>query len=242
MPLPFFFHPELAPAGQAITLGEEASKHIVTVLRMQAGEMLQLTDGKGGLATARISSDHRKKCEVQVELLEQLPQLSPQVVLAVSPLKNNTRFEWLLEKAAELGVASIAPLLCTRTEKTHLRMDRLQGILISAMLQSRQAWLPDFPEPTAFSDFLSQKIGTDGKLIAHCEDGAKVELSAQVDTLPDSRTILIGPEGDFTPDEIKEALAHGFAPVALGPTRLRTETAAIFAAALLRSRFPDPRS
>ena len=236
MPLPFFFHPDIPEQGSALTLEEDASKHIISVLRMQTGEQLLITDGRGRSAKAVITGDHRKRCVVKVEHVDLISLHRPRVTLAVSPLKNASRFEWLLEKAAELGISAIIPLICHRTEKAHLRRDRLQGILVSAMLQSRQAWLPEFPEPMTFLEYLKVAPAMPGgKFIAHCEPGDKQELNSAIPGPQDDRIILIGPEGDFTPQEIEVALAAGYEPVSLGHTRLRTETAAIFAASLLRS-------
>jgi 16S rRNA (uracil1498-N3)-methyltransferase len=201
---------------------------------------LLLTDGAGHSAEAIITGDHRKRCTVRIVSLVQVPNRTPRVTIAVSPLKNASRYEWFLEKATELGVSTIVPVICQRTEKSHLRRDRLQGILVSAMLQSQQSWLPEFPEPLTFPEYLSLASQTSGATyIAHCEPGYKKELSSVLGAPSTDRTILIGPEGDFTPQEIEAALAAGFMPVSLGDTRLRTETAAMYAAALLRSRIED---
>ena len=153
-------------------------------------------------------------------------------MLSVSLIKNSSRFEWFLEKAAEIGVTEIIPLLCERTEKEKFRSDRLQGVLISAMLQSQQTWLPHLQEPVELKNFL-QVNQFSQKFIAHCEPTNKQQLSGY-SISPSSKTvILIGPEGDFTPQEISTALENGFIPVTLGETRLRTETAGIVSAVLL---------
>lgn len=220
----------------AVVLDEDTSKHIVQVLRMKNGEQLKITDGRGNIFTCRIADDHRKKCEVTIIETSQIPNPISPISIAISPVKNNSRFEWFLEKATEIGVAEIVPLICDRTEKQQLKMERLQGILISAMLQSQQAWLPVLQEATKFNDYVKQ-AGNDAslqKLIAHCEEDKKTALSSIQSS--DHSTILIGPEGDFTSREIELALQHEFMPVSLGETRLRTETAGIVAAALLASR------
>ncbi len=218
-----------------LILEEDSSKHIISVLRMQVGEEMMLTDGKGARATAVITDDHRKKCAVRILHLDRIPGRRPRVTLAVSPLKNAARFEWLLEKATELGVTAIIPLICDRTEKAHLRKDRLTGILVSAMLQSRQSWLPELPDPMPFPEYISGIGKMDAlKFIAHCEEGEKAELRSVLTVGDPDRVILIGPEGDFTHQEIEAALHAGTVPVSLGHTRLRTETAAIYAASLLR--------
>ena len=146
-------------------------------------------------------------------------------------IKNNHRFEWFLEKATEIGVFQIVPLVCERTEKTAFKFDRMKNILISAMLQSQQSWLPILLEPIKLAGFVNQ-VGPINKYIAHCENSeAKIQLHT-CQPFTDS-VILIGPEGDFTIDEISIALQNNFIPVALGNTRLRTETAGVVAATLL---------
>jgi 16S rRNA (uracil1498-N3)-methyltransferase len=231
MALPFFYEAALEPSASSLLLDEPTSKHVVQVLRMAQGEPLRLTDGRGNLFTAQIADANRKRCQVTVSAVLQIPKPLCNVTIAVSPVKNVARFEWLLEKTTEMGVQQIVPLLCERTEKQHLRMDRLQGILVSAMLQSQQCWLPQLTEPVKFAPFVAA-VDAQQKFIAHCTDEAKFPLQQQAKGDTD-RLILIGPEGDFTPAEIVLAQQHGFVPVALGNTRLRTETAAMVAAALL---------
>jgi 16S rRNA (uracil1498-N3)-methyltransferase len=228
MALPYFFIEELA--AQSIQLDEDTSKHMISVLRMQKGEEVLLTDGKGSKAKAAITDDNRKRCVVQVLSVEKEEEPKPKVSIAISIVKNASRFEWFLEKATEIGVSEIIPLLCERTEKEKFRYDRMKGILVSAMLQSQQAWLPVLHEPTAFESVVKSSHQHQ-KYIAHCLPEQKQQLSSAIRHL--SSIILIGPEGDFTPKEISLALENGFAPVALGNTRLRTETAGIVAATLL---------
>jgi len=236
MALPYFFHPDLPLPGASVTLGEESSRHIISVLRMQSGDPLQLTDGHGKCAVATIIGDHRKRCEVRVSDIVSHPRRFPRVTLAVSPLKNASRFEWLLEKATEVGVFRIVPLLCQRTAKSQLRADRMKSILVSALLQSQQAWIPVLEPPVSLPVFLGEDAaGPVARLIAHCEPGEKPELAGMVNGLPPARTILIGPEGDFTTEEIMASLGSGYLPVGLGPTRLRTETAAFVAVVHLLS-------
>jgi 16S rRNA (uracil1498-N3)-methyltransferase len=204
---------------------------MISVLRMQKGEELLLTNGKGQKARGQIIDDNRKRCVVEISSIESEEQSQPNVSIAISITKNSSRFEWFLEKATEIGVNSIIPLLCERTAKEKFRYDRMKGILISAMLQSQQAWLPDLKQPTAFADVV-KAASEQQKFIAHCLPEQKQQLSSVL-TQPSS-IILIGPEGDFTPKEIEVALQTGFTPVALGNTRLRTETAGMVAAALLK--------
>ena len=230
MTLPFFYIADYNAGQNAIVLNEETSKHIIQVLRMKIGEQLNLTDGKGNLLTCEIIDDHKKHCVVQINSKEQIPNSGHKVSIAISLLKNSNRFEWFLEKATEIGVAEIIPLICERTEKEKFRYDRMQGICISAMLQSQQVWLPVLHEPLSFQKVVND-VNTNSKLIAHCESGVKTQLTNKL--INQSTCILIGPEGDFTPQEIEMALQRNFIPVSLGDTRLRTETAGVVAAVLL---------
>ncbi|GAB4094211.1 RsmE family RNA methyltransferase [Flaviaesturariibacter terrae] len=229
MALPYFFVADLSAA--VIQLDEPTSKHVVSVLRMERGEELLLTDGKGSKARCRIDDDNRKRCVVRVveRTTEAPPQ--PRVTIAIGLLKNVSRFEWFLEKATEIGVSEIIPLLTARTEKEKFRSDRLQGILQAAMLQSQQCWMPLLREPVVFPEVLKQE-GTQ-RFIAHCLDTGRRELAAVLQPGTD-RVLLIGPEGDFTPNEIEDAIAAGYVPVTLGDTRLRTETAGMVGSVLLR--------
>ena len=232
MSLPFFYKEDLVATSTDIVLDEATSKHIAQVLRIQNGEQLQLTNGKGDLFTAEIIDDNRKKCAVKVIQTnnEQRPTIN--VSIAISIIKNPTRFEWFLEKATEIGVSEIIPLVCERTEKTVLKMERMKNILVSAMLQSQQCWLPVLHEPTKFNE-LVKSSAQDQKFIAHCINDARRNLADLNNESLTSKIILIGPEGDFTADEIELALQNHFSAVSLGGTRLRTETAGIVAATLL---------
>ena len=232
MALPFFYISNYDGIQKQIVLDEETSKHIIQVLRMKAGEQLNLTDGKGNLLTCSIVDDHKKHCLVKVEATSYQQPATRKVSVAISLLKNSNRFEWFLEKATEIGVSEIIPLICERTEKEKFRYERMHGICISAMLQSQQVWLPVLYEPIEFNKAVIHSSAK-GKFIAHCDDGSKDQLTNQ--PINQSTLILIGPEGDFTPLEIVLAIQNEFMPVSLGKTRLRTETAGIVAATLLRT-------
>ena len=233
MALPFFYINEYTPLQKEIVLNEETSKHVVQVLRMKVGEQLNLTDGKGSLLTCEIIDDHKKQCAVEVKETSFKEQGTRKVTIAISLLKNANRFEWFLEKATEIGVAEIFPLICERTEKEKFRFDRMQGIIISAMLQSQQVWLPVLHEPVQFENFVMNKLENSTKYIAHCMDEeSKMQLHRQI-SKSSNQLICIGPEGDFNEQEIELALQTDFVPVSLGETRLRTETAAVVAATLL---------
>lgn len=235
MALPFFYSTEYYTDQKEIVLDEETSKHIVQVLRMKKGEQLNLTDGRGTLITASIVDDHKKHCLVRVDETSNVQQATRNIAIGISLLKNTNRFEWFLEKATEIGITEIIPLICERTEKEKFRHDRMQGICISAMLQSQQCWLPILHEPIAYDLLFRQEevAKRDQKFIAHCIDDAKRSLADLVNENLSSQLILIGPEGDFTKEEVESAIHHHFIPVTLGETRLRSETAGVVAATLL---------
>jgi 16S rRNA (uracil1498-N3)-methyltransferase len=230
MALPFFYVANLRD--KSLVLDEDTSKHIAGVLRMKTGEALLLTDGNGSRAQATITDDNRKRCAVQIDVLEKEAEKSSKVCIAISLLKNAPRFEWFLEKATEIGVTEIIPLVCDRTEKETFRHDRMQNILVSAMLQSQQCWLPQLHQPTAFNDVINTTT-FQHQFIAHCLPQQKQSLHGVLKKLHGTSIMLIGPEGDFTETEIEQALAKQFIPVTLGATRLRTETAGMVAAAWL---------
>ena len=232
MQLPFFYIESVDTTAKTIILDEDTSKHIVQVLRMKAGEQLNLTDGKGSLLTCGIIAEHKRHCEVEVLSSVIYPLSSNKITIAISLLKNSNRFEWFLEKATEIGVSEIIPLICERTIKEKFRYERMNGICISAMLQSQQCWLPVLHEPVVFKNVIEQSVA-EQKFIAHCMDGKKQSLiDSKISQFPNSQ-ILIGPEGDFSKEEIELALQNNFQPVSLGETRLRSETAGVVAATLL---------
>lgn len=213
-------------------MSEEEARHVVQVLRKREGDELRFTDGKGGMYTGKIAETGKKKCVL--EITERKTEPSPPaggLHIAIAPTKNINRYEWFLEKATETGLAEITPLFCAHSERKKVRLDRLEKILLSAMKQSLQTHLPQLNEPIKFSEFV-KNAAAEQRFIAHCEaDGDKNQLK---DALQKGKSvlILIGPEGDFSPEEIAAAKAAGFVPVALGNTRLRTETAGIYAAAV----------
>lgn len=245
MNLPYFYEPSITLPHYI--LSEETSKHCVQVLRMKEGEQLQLTDGKGNLFTATILKAHKKNCEVKIEdagykfqdlsvshlIAGNKQQSAGSVSIAISLLKNPTRLEWFMEKATEIGVKEIQPLICAHTEKENFRFDRMNNILISAMLQSKQTRLPQLHQPKKFDAFITENF-SGLKLIAHCTEEKKQTLKDFADKTI-NKLILIGPEGDFSSSEIEMALQQNFIPVSLGNTRLRSETAGIVAVTFLNS-------
>ena len=234
MTLPFFYIADHDSSLKEIVLVEDTSRHVVQVLRMKEGEKLNLTDGKGNLITAEVADAHKKHCSVRVLATSQELRAVRQITIAISLLKNTNRFEWFLEKATEIGVSEIIPVICERTEKQKFRYDRMKGICVSAMLQSQQCWLPDLHEPVQFANLQISNYANHQKLIAHCIEEKKQSLNhLQIGTSA-NWLICIGPEGDFTKLEIELALQNNFIPISLGETRLRTETAGVVAASLLK--------
>ena len=224
MSLPFFYAVGLE--GPTLELDEPPSRHCVQVLRMRKGDRLLLTDGQGRRTNATLLEADKRRSVASLEPPVYSPRTGPLVYIGISPVKNASRFEWFLEKATEIGAARIVPVLCERTERVSLRTDRLRHILVSAMLQSQQVWLPRLDEPRPLKQLLGEETG----FIAHCIGERKQALGGAAG----EAWLLIGPEGDFTEAEVTEALSRGWIPVTLGETRLRTETAGIVGATLLR--------
>lgn len=230
MSVPFFYEPLIKEGASTFELSEASSRHCIQVLRMRTGGLLNLTNGKGLKFEASILSEDRKAAVVQILSAETIPAPNRTCSIGIALLKNSDRFEWMLEKITEIGVSQIYPLNSKRSEQHRFRFDRHQQIIIAAMLQSQQCWLPILHEPMAATK-LMQSADHALKLIAHCENDQKNPLQL-VPPAPTS-LILIGPEGDFSREEIDLALENNFIPVSLGETRLRTETAGVVAMTLL---------
>lgn len=222
-----FYHPELENNTDQFIFPPDESRHISKVLRKNAGDILQITNGKGLWFEAEILVPDHKKCKAKVVSRTQVPPKPYQLHMVVAPTKLNDRFEWFLEKATEIGVHQITPIICDHSERKVIKMDRMEKVIQAAMKQSLQSHLPQLNPAISFKEYMTQPKS--GELyIAHCEEDKKRELS-HCAAAKENTTILIGPEGDFSPEEIKLALDKGFGAVALGNTRLRTETAAIVA-------------
>ena len=224
-----FFAPDITLPLYA--LSEEESRHAVRVLRLTEGGELSLTDGRGNLYRAVVRKADSRRCTVEVvDIEERYGRLPYSLTLAVAPPKNPERFEWMLEKATEIGVDAIVPLDCRHSERHTINMQRSGKVLVEAMKQSLKCYLPRLEPVTPFSKTVSAPF--DGvKLIAHCYDDQARETVSALVAAGDNVLLLIGPEGDFSPEEVAAALEHGFRAITLGPARLRTETAAIVAAA-----------
>ena len=204
---------------------KEESKHIVKVLRKTEGDILHITNGLGFLFTCEITLASDRGCRVNIKSFQKTEPSTYSIHLAVAPTKMNERFEWFLEKATEIGIHEITPIICDHSERKVIKTERLEKIIQSAMKQSNQLFLPKLNPPQSFKDFIN--IAREGQLfIAHCEEDTKTELQHVVKK-DHPYTLLIGPEGDFSTSEIERALSHKYLPVALGKTRLRTETAAL---------------
>ncbi|MBK9211543.1 MAG: 16S rRNA (uracil(1498)-N(3))-methyltransferase [Saprospiraceae bacterium] len=219
------------------TLDEEESRHLTLSLRKKETEMVHFTDGKGYIYSGKIGKNNLKNKTVvleNVQIIEFKPHTKPQTGIAISPIKNVDRFEWFIEKATELGVKHIYPIVCDRTEKTNIRLDRMEKICISAMKQCLNSWQPIISAPQSFKEFLEIDHVFEQKIIAHCEETSKTDLLESL--LPNKSTlVLIGPEGDFTGSEINVAIKKNFMPTSLGDFRLRTETAGVYCATIMNA-------
>ncbi|KIO52105.1 16S rRNA (uracil(1498)-N(3))-methyltransferase [Flavobacterium hibernum] len=222
-----FYNPDIDERTESFSFDKEESRHIIKVLRKKDSDILHVTNGFGLLFETEITLASDNKCIVKVLSITKSPEPKFRLHLAVAPTKMNDRFEWFLEKATEIGIQEITPVICDRSERKVINLERFEKIILSAMKQSNETFLPKLNPAISFKEFIKQK--NDGlQLIAHCEETDKKSLK-EVLKPNENVTILIGPEGDFSDKEIALALENNFQPVALGNTRLRTETAAIVA-------------
>lgn len=222
-----FYNPNITESTKDFSFNKEESRHIVKVLRKNTSDTLHITNGEGWLFTAEVIIPDIKKCTVNIVSKTLQPKGDYNLHLAVAPTKMNDRYEWFLEKATEIGIESITPIICDHSERKIIKKDRFEKILQSAMKQSLNCYLPKLNDAIAFKSFIKQDF-TGNLFIAHCEETARKSLKKELKPKMDI-TILIGPEGDFSVKEIETALQNSFIPVTLGETRLRTETAAIVA-------------
>jgi 16S rRNA (uracil1498-N3)-methyltransferase len=221
-----FYTPDLDP--EFFSLTEEETRHITKVLRLKEGDHIFLTDGRGNLCEAVILNAQAKKCLVQCGPLKHEYDKRPyHIHIAIAPTKNMDRLEWFLEKATEIGIDEITPIYCAHSERTHLKTERLMKVLIAALKQSIKAYLPVLNEPVSFAKFIANKP-EGSKFIAYCETGNEAELQ-KIYRKGSDVLILIGPEGDFSPSEVEQAIKQEFIPISLGKSRLRTETAGVVA-------------
>lgn len=221
-----FYAPEIV--GSTHTLPESESKHAVRVLRLGIGDAVTLFDGKGHFYYAQVRDNHPKRCQVAIVRTQTVEPRPFSLHIAIAPTKNIARTEWFLEKATEIGIESITPIICQRSERKEVKTERLEKVVLAAAKQSMAAWLPTLHKPLPYNKFIAQPLAGNG-YIAHClSEQSRVALASAYKATQNA-VVLIGPEGDFTPSEIEAATAAGFSPVALGETRLRTETAGLVA-------------
>ena len=221
-----FYVPNIS--GAEVVLDEPESKHAIRVLRLNVGSQIQVIDGKGGFYVAEISDANPKKCKLSIlNTTREFGKKDFKLHIAIAPTKNIDRFEWFLEKATEIGIAEITPLLSEHSERKAVKPDRLEKILVSAIKQSLKAYLPKLNELTNFRELITGATEP-FRFIAHCEECEKPHLKNMVQKGTNC-LVLIGPEGDFSPDEILFAKEKGFVEITLGTARLRTETAGIAA-------------
>jgi 16S rRNA (uracil1498-N3)-methyltransferase len=222
-----FYNPNINQNTETFSFDKEESKHIIKVLRKKDTDILYVTNGLGFLFQTEITLASDNKCTVKIRSFEQREVPKFKLHLAVAPTKMNDRFEWFLEKATEIGIHQITPIICDRSERKVVNNDRFDKIILAAMKQSNELFLPKLNPAISFKEFI--KIQNSGlQLIAHCEDSDKKTLKSILKP-NENVTLLIGPEGDFSEKEITLALENNYLPVSLGNTRLRTETAAVVA-------------
>jgi len=227
-----FYEPEIQ--GDFHVLNEEESKHCTKVLRLGNGDEIFLTDGKGYLYKTEILEIHQKKTILKI--VETIPDYGKKpysLHIAIAPTKNTDRLEWFVEKATEIGIDEITLLICKYSERKFTKTDRLNRIAEAAMKQSYKTYHPVINEQIDFAKFIKQNLNYDQKFIAHCEEAAEKIYLGKILNKNSSAIVLIGPEGDFNPQEITIAKAAGFVPISLGESRLRTETAGVVACGIV---------
>jgi 16S rRNA (uracil1498-N3)-methyltransferase len=229
-----FFISDITPAHTDFILPEEESKHACRVLRLSNGDSLEIINGRGDLLTATITDAHAKHCVVHIEnVLHEEPE-SFSIHIGIAPTKNIDRLEWFVEKATEIGVHAITPVFGENSERRQLKPERLEKIIVAATKQSMRLHAPVLHPAQKVSDFLKSNPG---QYIAHCDSGKpRIELHT---LRPQQKeiTLLIGPEGDFSANEITLAQQNEYTAVSLGNTRLRTETAGVYAVTVLKTLF-----
>ena len=220
-----FYVPALS---SGLVLPEEESQHAVKVLRMQVGDTFTVVDGAGGFYKARITNPHPKHCAFEItETILEYGKRNYRLHIAIAPTKNIERLEWFIEKATEIGIDEITPIVCRFSERKVIKAERLEKIIVSAAKQSVKAYFPTLNTLCTF-DELIKTCQASQKFIAHCYEEDKRLLQTEIQPSEDV-LILIGPEGDFSKEEVQKALSVGFIPVSLGSSRLRTETAGVVA-------------
>lgn len=219
--------------GSIALLDQGESHHCVKVLRMRKGDQIHFIDGNGGYYQGKLIDDHPLRCEISIqEIQKNFEKRSYYLHLAIAPTKNHDRFEWFVEKATEIGVDKLTPLLCDHSERKNIRLDRIQKVVLSAVKQSKKAWIPMIEPLIRFEDFIHGNHPSTDNYIAHCAESEKKSL-LHTGSMRSSYLVLIGPEGDFSEREIEFAKESGFIPVSIGKSRLRTETAGMVIAQII---------
>lgn len=222
-----FYTPNINPSDKSFVLDETESKHAIKVLRLNPKDIIHLVDGKGSFYKAEIKSAHPKKCEVTIIEVTTNKAKKAAIHIAIAPTKNTDRLEWFVEKTTEIGISEITPIICDHSERKVLKTERIEKRAVSAMKQSLKAYLPIINQPINFTDFIA-KTECNNKMIAHCYNEQQ-KLLKDIYTKGEDCLILIGPEGDFSLQEVELALENNYTPISLGESRLRTETAGIVA-------------
>ncbi len=226
-----FYYPQIRLENKNLELHKEEASHMTRVLRKKTGDQVHVTDGRGNLFIATLTHVASTRCVLDLAFAKANPKPSYQLHIAIAPTKMNDRMEWFLEKATEMGVSRITPIVCDHSERKKINVERFEKIIASAMQQSLQCYKPQLDPLTPVHEFMAH-TAHEHKYIAHCEDAPKESIAS---LLPKSTAVLmlIGPEGDFSTKEIAAAIKHGYQPVSLGPNRLRTETAGVYTCAIL---------
>ena len=232
-----FYNKDLTEDDSRLIIEREESRHIVRVLRKKVGDTIYVTNGKGVLFTTKIDVINKNNTELKITNSKKESKTKFHINIAVAPTKNNDRIEWFIEKSTEIGINTISTILCEKSERKKIKMDRLEKITISAIKQSLQLHKPIIEELVSFEDF-TRNCKADNKFIAHCKESEKLFLN-NCKIKAKTITVLIGPEGGFSDNEIDLAEKHGFISVSLGNNRLRTETAAIAATQILSAYNAD---
>ncbi|MCB0410701.1 MAG: 16S rRNA (uracil(1498)-N(3))-methyltransferase [Flavobacteriales bacterium] len=223
-----FYTAHIIPNDKSFILDETESKHAIKVLRLGQKDIIHLIDGKGHFYEAEIIDAHPKKCEVKINQVKKEEKPKSYIHIAIAPTKNTDRIEWFVEKVTEIGISEITPIVCDHSERKVLKTDRLEKRAIAAMKQSLKAFLPKINEAISLKDFIQQTAKDENKMIAHCYQEEQKHLKEVYKTTQNC-IILIGPEGDFSQQEVELAMKNNFTPISLGASRLRTETAGMVA-------------
>ena len=223
----------IKPTDTSFIFDKEESRHLIKVLRKKEGDQVFITDGKGHFFTTEITFANEKKCTVNIlNVVHKIKNRSFHLHIAIAPTKLNDRYEWFLEKAVEIGIDEITPIICKNSERRVIKVDRMKKIIQAAVKQSLQFYVPIFNEPVSFDEFLKTQNASQ-KFIAHCEDENNKQFLQNIAKPENDILVLVGPEGDFTPKEIQRTIDLNFIPITLGHNRLRTETAGIYISSLM---------